>query len=155
MEEALAEARRAEQIGEVPVGAIVVCDSQIVGRGHNQRETSYDPTAHAELLALRDASQTLQRWRLTGCTLYVTLEPCPMCAGALVNARIDRLVFGCSDPKAGCCGSLHNIPSDERLNHRLEVLGGVRADEASHQLRSFFRKRRSQKRRDGRVVEGA
>ena len=155
MEEALVEARKAEQRGEVPVGAIVVYDGSIVGRGYNLRETSHDPTAHAEILALRDASQNLQRWRLLGCTLYVTLEPCPMCAGALVNARIDRLVFGASDPKAGSCGSLYDIPKDERLNHRLEVVSGVRADEASHQLRSFFKERRSRKRRDDRVVEGA
>jgi len=155
MGEALAEAEKAERIGEVPVGAVVVLDGAIVGRGHNRRETSFDPTSHAEILALRDASEQLQRWRLTGCTMYVTLEPCPMCAGALVNARVDNLVFGATDPKAGSCGSLYNIPCDERLNHRLDVLTGVRADEASLQLRSFFRKRRSKSRRDGRVVEGA
>ncbi len=155
MGEALAEAERAEAIGEVPVGAVVVYDGGIVGRGHNRRETSFDPTSHAEILALRDASEKLQRWRLTGCTMYVTLEPCPMCAGALVNARLDCLVFGATDPKAGSCGSLYNIPTDERLNHRLDLVAGVRADEASLQLRNFFRKRRSKSRRDGRVVEGA
>lgn len=155
MKEALLEAEKAEQQGEVPVGAIVVHNGQIVGRGFNQRESLLDPTAHAEILALRNASQQLQRWRLTACTLYVTLEPCPMCAGALVNARIDRLVFGACDPKAGSSGSLYNIPCDERLNHRMEVVGGILAEEASQQLRNFFRKRRCDPRRDGRAVEGA
>ena len=145
MQEALQEAQRAALKGEVPVGCIIVKDNVEVVRAHNLRETSQDPTAHAEILALRQASETLGRWRLHDATLYVTLEPCPMCAGALVNARISRLVFGCHDPKAGGCETLFHIGSDERLNHRFEIVSGVKAEESAEMLRSFFRARRKQK----------
>lgn len=142
MEQALAEARKALESDDVPVGAIVVRDGQIIGRGHNQRERLADPTAHAEMIALTAAAAAIGRWRLEGCTLYVTLEPCPMCAGALVLARVQRLVFGAFDPKGGACGSLYNIPQDPRLNHRLEVTGGVLAGQCAELLRDFFRRRR-------------
>jgi tRNA(adenine34) deaminase len=143
---ALAEAECAASAGEVPVGAVVVRDDEIVGRGHNRRETDADPLAHAEILAIRQASEEVGDWRLTGCTLYVTLEPCAMCAGALVNSRVDRLVFGARDPKAGFCGSLGDLVRDSRLNHRLEVTEGVLAEECGTLLRRFFEKLRSRKR---------
>ena len=135
---ALEEAERAAAIGEVPVGAVVVRADEVVGRGFNRRETDGDPLAHAELLALRAAAKRVGHWRLDGCSLYVTLEPCAMCAGALVNSRVDRLVFGASDPKAGFCGSLGDLVRDPRLNHRLEVVAGVRAEESGQLLREFF-----------------
>ncbi|HEV7672784.1 MAG TPA: tRNA adenosine(34) deaminase TadA [Thermoanaerobaculia bacterium] len=138
MEQALAEARRAESIGEVPIGAVVVLGGKVVGRGYNRRETDRDPLGHAEILAIRAAAKEVEGWRLTGCTLYVTLEPCAMCAGALVASRVDRLVFGASDPKAGYCGSLGNLVQDGRLNHRLEVVDGVLAEECGELLRGFF-----------------
>jgi tRNA(adenine34) deaminase len=138
MGEALLEARAAAAIGEVPVGAVVVHEGGVVGRGHNRRETERDPRAHAELLAIGEAAGALGGWRLTGATLYVTLEPCAMCAGALVNARVDRLVFGATDPKAGFCGSLGNLVQDRRLNHRLEVVAGVREAECASLLEEFF-----------------
>lgn len=142
---ALLEARRAAQEGEVPVGAIAVCEDRIVGRGRNGREGQRDPLAHAELIALREAAATLGRWRLTGVTLYVTLEPCAMCAGALVNARIDRLVYGTDDPKAGAVKSLYALCTDERLNHRIAVTGGVNAEACGELLREFFRARRNKR----------
>ncbi len=142
MAEALAEARKAGDEGEVPIGAVVVSDGRVVGRGRNARERLRDPTAHAELLALQDAARTLGRWRLTGATIFVTLEPCPMCAGALVNARLWRLVFGVPDPKAGAAGTLFDLVRDVRLNHRLEVASGLLAAECSELLTSFFRARR-------------
>lgn len=142
MAEALAEARKAAAEGEVPIGAVVVVDGRIVGRGRNARETRRDPTAHAELLALQEAARTLQRWRMTGATVYATLEPCPMCAGALVNARVDRLVYAVPDPKAGAAGTLFDVPRDPRLNHRVEVVSGVMAEECGELLSSFFRSRR-------------
>jgi tRNA(adenine34) deaminase len=142
MEAALDEARKSAEHGEVPIGAVVVHGDQIVGRGGNRTETLQDPTAHAEILALRAASDRLGSWRLTGATLYVTLEPCAMCAGACVLGRIDRLVFGADDPKAGMCGSLENLVQDTRLNHRVEVVRGVRAEECGELLREFFRARR-------------
>ena len=142
MEEALALARRAGEAGEVPVGALALLDGQVVGRGWNRRETDVDPTAHAELLALREAARTLGRWRLSGVSLVVTLEPCAMCAGAMVLARVDRVVFGASDPKAGAVGSLMDLSSDPRLNHRFAVERGLRAEECSALLREFFRSRR-------------
>lgn len=151
---ALAEAREAAAEDEVPVGAVAVFDGKVVGRGRNARERASDPLAHAELLALAEASRSLGRWRLSGVTLYVTLEPCVMCAGALVNARIDRLVYGASDPKAGAVESLYGICTDPRLNHRLEVRGGVLAEEAGEILRDFFREKREKAReirRDGRA----
>ena len=138
MQEALLEARLAGSEGEVPVGAVVVHEGEIIGRGRNLRESAQDPLAHAEILAIRDAETGVAGWRLTGCEIYVTLEPCAMCAGALVNSRIERLVFAARDPKAGFCGSLGNIVQDDRLNHRLEVVEGVLADEAGALLREFF-----------------
>lgn len=138
MEQALVEARRAESLGEVPIGAVIVCGGEVVGRGYNRRETDGDPLGHAEILAIREAARQVGGWRLTGCTLYVTLEPCAMCAGALVASRVDRLVFGASDPKAGYCGSLGNLVQDVRLNHRLEVVDGVMAEECGDLLRRFF-----------------
>lgn len=145
MRQALAEARRAASLGEVPVGAVVVRADEVIGRGYNRREVDGDPLAHAEILALRQAAEEVGNWRLVGCCLYVTLEPCPMCAGALVNSRVERLVFGTRDPKAGYCGSLGNLVADPRLNHRLEVTEGVLAEECSRVIREFF----SQVRQDG------
>ncbi|HEX7126189.1 MAG TPA: tRNA adenosine(34) deaminase TadA [Thermodesulfobacteriota bacterium] len=144
---ALREARRAARLGEVPVGAVLVGPSPdgaavVLAAGHNLREARQDPTAHAEMLAIRRASRRLGAWRLTGTTLYVTLEPCPMCAGALVLARVARLVFGCRDPKAGAVGSLYDLARDRRLNHRLSVTEGVLGDEAAALLSDFFRARR-------------
>lgn len=142
MREALKEAEKAARADEVPVGAVIVHQGRIIARAHNQRETLQDPTAHAEMIALTQAAAALERWRLTGCTLYVTLEPCTMCAGAIVLARLDRLVFAAADPKAGAVGSLYNIPRDMRLNHRLEVTSGVLAGPSAELLRRFFRKKR-------------
>jgi tRNA(adenine34) deaminase len=136
---ALEQARRAAELGEVPVGAVVVRGDEILGVGHNRREVDQDPLAHAELLALRQAAGRGTGWRLLGCTMFVTLEPCAMCAGALVNSRVERLVFGAHDAKAGFCGSLGDIVRDSRLNHRLEVVSGVLADECGAVLRGFFR----------------
>jgi tRNA(adenine34) deaminase len=143
MAEALAEARKAAALGEVPIGAVVVHDGRIVGRGRNEREGRRDPTAHAEVLALQEAARSLQRWRLTGATVFATLEPCPMCAGALVNARVDRLVYAVADPKAGAAGTLFDVPRDSRLNHRVEVVSGVMAAECAELLSSFFRSKRA------------
>jgi tRNA(adenine34) deaminase len=134
---ALDEARVAAAAGDVPVGAVIVIGDQIVGRGRNRREVDRDPTAHAEIVALREAAQTLKQWRVEG-TLVVTQEPCPMCAGALVNARMARLVFGCPNPKAGAVTTLYQIVTDPRLNHRISVTGGVRADECAAVLQEFF-----------------
>lgn len=138
MREAIAEARVAESHGEVPVGAVVVHEGRIIGRGHNERELGQDPTAHAEMTAIREAARALGSWRLIDTTLYVTLEPCPMCAGALVNARVPRVVWGCNDPKAGATETLYTIGSDPRLNHRFECVPGVLADECSALLSEFF-----------------
>jgi tRNA(adenine34) deaminase len=143
MDMALEEARRCLDWGDVPIGAVVARDGRAVGAAGNQRERRKDPTAHAEILALRTASQRLESWRLTGCTMYVTLEPCAMCAGALVLARVDRLVYAAADPKAGFAGSLGDLVRDVRLNHRLEVTGGVRQTDASGLLKEFFAPRRS------------
>ena len=139
MREALAEARAAAALGEVPVGAVIVAaDGSELGRGGNRRESEQDPLAHAELIAIRAAARRLGSWRLEGATIYVTLEPCAMCAGALVLARVARLVFGAHEPKAGYCGSLGDLVRDPRLNHRLEVTAGVLADECGAVLRDFF-----------------
>jgi len=146
---ALEEARAAAAIGEVPIGAVVVCDGAVVSRGHNRREVDTDPTAHAELLAIREASQSLGRWRLSDCTVYVTLEPCPMCAGLMHQARIARLVYGATDPKAGAVGTLYDLSNDERLNHRFEVTAGVLADESSQMLKEFFGRLRTARQQDG------
>jgi tRNA(adenine34) deaminase len=140
---ALDEAAAAPRHGDVPVGAVVLRDGEVIASRHNERERSGDPTAHAEVLALRDAADVVGSWRLEGTTLVVTLEPCPMCAGALVAARVDAVVFGAADPKAGACGSLYNLCADPRLNHEAEVVAGVRADEAAALLADFFQRRRS------------
>jgi tRNA(adenine34) deaminase len=145
MAEALKEARKAEEMGEVPIGAVIVKEGKIIGRGYNLRETSKDPTSHAELIAIKEASKTLGGWRLMGSTLYVTLEPCPMCAGAIVQARIERVVFGVSDPKAGCAGTLMNLLEEPRFNHQVKTESGILADECSAILRNFFRQLRERK----------
>jgi tRNA(adenine34) deaminase len=142
MEQALAEARAAASEGEVPIGSVVVTGGRVVGGGRNARESRGDPTAHAEILALQEAARSLGRWRLSGATVYATLEPCPMCAGALVNARVDRLVYAVADPKAGAAGTLFDIVRDSRLNHRIEVTAGVLAAECGELLTEFFRSRR-------------
>lgn len=139
MKVALDEARKAAEIGEVPIGAIIVRGGEIVGRGHNRREIDHDPTAHAEMLAIREASRSLGGWRLLQSTLYVTLEPCPMCAGAIVQARIDRVVYGASDPKAGCAGTLMNLLQEERFNHQVEVVSSVLQEQCAQMLKEFFR----------------
>lgn len=143
MEEAVHLARRALESEDVPVGALVERTGRIIGRGFNQREALQDPTAHAEMIALSAAAAEVGHWRLHDCTLYVTLEPCPMCAGALVAARLPRVVFGAYDPKAGACGSLFTITQDARLNHRVETVGGVLAAPCAELLQDFFRKRRA------------
>jgi tRNA(adenine34) deaminase len=143
MRAALREAVAARDEGEVPVGAVVVREGRIIGRGHNQRERLNDPTAHAEMLALTAASAFVESWRLDGCTLYVTLEPCAMCAGALVLARMERLVFGTADPKSGACVSLYQIPTDQRLNHRIALGDPVLAGECAALLQAFFEAQRS------------
>jgi tRNA(adenine34) deaminase len=143
MEAALAEARLADERDEVPIGAVVVREGRIIGRGHNQREMLADPTAHAEMLAITAAASALGDWRLTGCTLYVTLEPCPMCAGAIVLARLARLVYGAEDPKFGACASLYTIPTDPRTNHQLEVISGICAEACGALLQAFFRRQRA------------
>jgi len=140
---ALEEARAAAAIGEVPVGAVVVHDGRVIGAGHNLTQTIHDPSAHAEMVAIRASTESIGHWRLLDCTLYVTLEPCAMCAGAIVLARIPRLVYGAHDPKAGMCGSLENLAQDPRLNHRVRMTTGVRAAESSALLRDFFRARRA------------
>lgn len=138
MQAAITEARRGEARGEVPVGAVIVYEGQIIGRGHNEREASQDPTTHAEMTAIRQAAKRLGSWRLIDTTLYVTLEPCPMCAGALVNARVPRVVWGCDDPKAGATRSLYNIGTDARLNHRFECVPGVLEEACAALLTEFF-----------------
>ena len=138
MRQALMEAQQAADVGEVPVGAVVVFKGEVIGRGRNRREANNDPLAHAEILAIRDAAAKVGGWRLNGCEMFVTLEPCAMCAGALVNSRVDRVVFAARDPKAGYCGSLGNIVRDERLNHQPEVTEGVLSEESSVLLRDFF-----------------
>lgn len=164
---ALAEARAAAEEGEVPIGAVVVCGGErvrvggsdeaptwgirggeVAARAHNRRETDRDPSAHAEFSAMCAAARVLDRWRLAGCTVYVTLEPCLMCAGLMVNARIDRCVYGASDPKGGALGTLFDVSHDERLNHEFEVTPGVLADECAAELRTFFRARRKRRARE-------
>ena len=140
---ALEEAALASAHGDVPVGAVAVVGGEVMARRHNERELRRDPVAHAELLALQDAARQLDGWRLDAVTLYVTLEPCPMCAGALVAGRVARVVFGAADPKAGACGSLYNLCADPRLNHEVAVTPGVLGDQAAHLLRQFFAGRRA------------
>ena len=142
MKLALQEALKAARQGEVPIGAVLVKDGSVLAADHNRREQRSDATAHAEILVIREGGRLLGGWRLPGTTLYVTLEPCPMCAGALVQARVERLVFGAADPKGGAAGTLYNIASDERLNHRLLVKGGVLEEECANLLQDFFRARR-------------
>jgi len=142
---AIEEAKRAQEIGEVPIGAVVVCDGAVIARAHNRREVDTDPTGHAELIAIRDASQKLQRWRLSDCTVYVTLEPCPMCAGLMHQARIARCVYGARDPKAGALGTLYDLHDDTRLNHRFEVTAGVLEEQCGALLTGFFRKLREER----------
>jgi tRNA(adenine34) deaminase len=145
MTAAMQEAAAAESLAEVPIGAIVVKAGQIIGRGHNLRETDQDPTAHAEMIAIRQAAEQLGSWRLIDCSIYVTLEPCVMCMGAIILARIPQLIYACRDPKAGAVGSIYNFSTDERFNHQVEVKEGVLQLECSAQLSGFFRKLREQK----------
>lgn len=146
MREALREAEKAAKKKEAPIGAVAVTDGRILARAHNLRESKNDPLGHAELILLSKLSRKLKSWRLLGVTVYVTLEPCLMCMGALIQARVKRLVFGAMDPKAGACGSLYNLSQDRRLNHRIEVVSGILADECSRVLADFFRKLRKKKR---------
>lgn len=142
---ALEEAKKAQELQEVPIGAVVVMDGEVIARGYNLRETNQSAVAHAELLAIIDACETLGTWRLENATLYVTLEPCPMCAGAIINSRIKRVVFGAHDPKAGCAGTFMNILQDERFNHQCEVSSGVLQEECSGILTAFFKELRERK----------
>lgn len=145
MQAALEEGRKAYAIGEIPIGSVIVYEGRVVGRGHNLRERDNDPVAHAEIVAIREAAETLGSWRLTGCTLYVTIEPCPMCAGALVMARVDRLVYGAADPKAGAVDSLYDLVRDPRLNHRVDVTAGVLREDCADLMQAFFRQLRARK----------
>lgn len=142
MKLAIEEAKKAEAIKEVPIGAIIVKDGVVISSAYNLRETDQRAVAHAELLAIDNACKKLNTWRLTGCTLYVTLEPCPMCAGAIIQSRVDRVVFGASDPKAGCVGSIYNLLSEPKFNHRCEVEKGIMAEECGDLLTNFFRQLR-------------
>lgn len=142
MKEALQEAQKAYALGEVPVGAVIESNGAIIGRGHNRTETDKDPVSHAEIVAIREAAKVLGGWRLTGCRLYVTTEPCSMCAGAIVLARIEKLFIGTMDPKAGACGSLENIPQDQRLNHYVEIETGILEEECKQIMKEFFRELR-------------
>ena len=145
MREAIAEATLAFQKGDVPVGAVAVRDGQIIGRGHNRKEELKDPTAHAEMIALQEAARALGGWRLIGVTLYCTMEPCPMCAGAMIQARLPRLVYAMDDPKAGAAGSVVDLLRNERLNHRVEVIAGVLAEKAEELTQRFFQKLRDRR----------
>jgi tRNA(adenine34) deaminase len=144
MELALAEARKAAEAGEVPIGAAVIYEGRTIGRGQNRVLRDNDPTAHAEIVAMREAAAALGNYRLNGCTLYVTLEPCAMCSGAMIHARLDRLVYAAADPKAGAAGSVLSVLNHPRLNHQMQVEQGILPDEAAELLRSFFRERRNQ-----------
>lgn len=149
MDKAIAEARRAECKEEVPIGCVIVKEGRIIARAHNLRESKQDPAAHAELLAIRKAAKKLGAWRLLDCTLYVTLEPCLMCMGAIILARIPQVVFGCFDPKAGAAGSLYDLSSDTRLNHRFDLVSGVRGEDCSQLLSAFFSQLRRRRRQCG------
>ncbi|MDO4671243.1 MAG: tRNA adenosine(34) deaminase TadA [Aerococcus sp.] len=159
MQQAIQEGEKAEAIGEVPIGAVIVKDGVIVGRGHNLRETTQQATTHAEMAAIQMANRTLANWRLIDCDLYVTVEPCPMCAGAIVLSRIRHVYYGTADPKAGACGSLMNLVQDERLNHQTELTAGVLEEECAQQMKDFFRalrakrKQQSRKPRDGMPID--
>ncbi len=148
MAEAIAEAKKAAAAGEVPVGAVIVRGGEIIARGYNRTETEKDPTVHAEMIAIREAAKALGGWRLPGCTMYVTLEPCSMCAGAIVWARLEKLVIGAMDPKAGACGSVFNIPQEERLNHCTEIETGCMEEECAGLLKEFFRNLRGRKHKE-------
>ena len=142
MQLALEEAHQAAQEGEIPVGAVIVKDGEVIARAHNRRENDHDPTAHAEMLAMREAARILGDWRLRGCTLYVTLEPCPMCAGAMVMSQLTGCVFGAADDKQGCCGSVYDLPGDPALAGQTKWQAGVMAEACGEMMRSFFAKRR-------------
>jgi len=142
MKKALEEAKEAYNLKEVPIGAVIAKKGKIVGLGHNEKETSLDTTNHAEIIAIKEASKNLKSWRLTDCTMYVTVEPCPMCAGAIVNSRVKELVIGTMDPKGGACGSLYNIVEDDNLNHIVEVRRGIMEKECSDIMKDFFKKLR-------------
>ncbi len=142
MREALEEAKKAFDLEEVPIGAVVVCDGRVIARGHNLREHLKDPTAHAEILAMRKAAEYLGGWRLHRCELYVTIEPCPMCAGAMVQARLKSVVFGAKDERAGCCGSVYNILQEPKFNHRVEIVSDVLAEECRQLMSEFFKRKR-------------
>ncbi|MCF0150615.1 MAG: nucleoside deaminase [Firmicutes bacterium] len=150
---ALAQAQLAFDAGEIPIGAVIVKDGQVVGRGYNSTEADKDPTCHAEIKAIRDAAKTLGGWRLPGCDMYVTTEPCAMCAGAIVLARIEHLYIGTMDPKAGACGSLRTIPNDPRLNHQAEIVTGVLQPECEQILKEFFRRLREKKKQEKKLTE--
>ena len=154
MQQALAEAETAARLGEVPIGAVLVHAGTVIGRGYNLRETSNDPTTHAEMVAIRQAAAALGSWRLIDCTLYVTLEPCVMCMGAIILARVPRLVYGCRDPRVGAVGSIYDFSRDDRFNHRVEVTEGVLASECSELLSGFFRSLRARKREEKKLSPG-
>ncbi|MDO4545293.1 MAG: tRNA adenosine(34) deaminase TadA [Bacillota bacterium] len=145
MQAALEEAEKAFDKGEIPVGAVIVKDGEIIGRGHNETETTKDPTAHAEMTAIRSAAKALGGWRLPGCRMFVTVEPCSMCAGAIVLARIEKLYIGTGDPKAGACGSVFNIPQEQKLNHFVQIETGLMQEECSRMMRDFFKRLRKKK----------
>lgn len=150
MVEALKEARKAFDMGEIPIGAVIVKDDEIIARGHNMTETMKDPTAHAEMIAIRQAAEKLGGWRLPGCSMYVTIEPCSMCAGAMVWARIEKLYIGSMDPKGGACGSVFNIPQEERLNHYIDIQTGIMQEECESMMKEFFiqlRRKKAEERR--------
>lgn len=142
---AIEEAKKAEAMDEVPIGAVVVYQGQVIGRGHNLRESTHDPTAHAEIIAIRQAAQMMKSWRLEECSLYVTLEPCPMCAGAILQSRIERVIYGATDPKAGCAGTLFNLLQDSRFNHQTEVILGIEQETCRQLLTNFFQMLRQRK----------
>lgn len=145
MKEALIEARKAYDLGEIPIGAVVVRDGQVIARGHNLTETTKDPTAHAEMIAIREAARVLGGWRLIGCSMYVTVEPCSMCTGAMIWSRIENLYIGTMDPKAGACGSVFNIAEEDRLNHRINVERGILEEECRSIMKEFFKELRKKK----------
>ena len=145
MQEALEEAKKAAAIGEIPIGAVIVRDGEIIARGHNEIESRKDPTAHAEMIAIRQAAEAIGGWRLLGCSMFVTIEPCSMCAGAIVWSRIEKLYIGASDPKSGACGSIFNIPQEEKLNHFVEIETGLMQPECSGIMKDFFRNLRKKK----------
>lgn len=152
---AMEEARKAASEGDIPVGAVVVYKNEVIGRGRNLRRIDHDPTAHAEIVAIREAAKARGSWNLSGCEIYVTLEPCPMCAGAIVQSRIAKVVYGCTDPKAGASGTLYDITRDTRLNHRCEVIKGIEEDRCRKMLRDFFSECRKKRRKERDPSPGA